>query len=152
MNTTEPGVRLSFDMSLATTSTGSTAPTETVSAGREFSIVVSTDNGATWTKVKTWNDSAYSAIPVEARNVKVDLSSYAGQIVKVGFYHSIGTSTSTSSTYIRVDNVQIAGYDNSCAGIEDLAISNPATVGTIVTWVRSRLAGCRCSGIHRCFD
>lgn len=134
MNTTEPGVRLSFDMSLATTSTGSTAPTATVSAGREFSIVVSTDNGATWTKVQTWSDSAYSAIPVDARNVKVDLSSYAGQIVKVGFYHSIGTSTNTSSTYIRVDNVHIAGFDNTCAGIEDLAISNPSTVGTVVTW------------------
>lgn len=134
LNTTEPGVRLSFDMSLATSSTGSTAPTASVSAGREFSIVVSTDDGATWTKVQSWIDSAYGTIPVDARNFKVDLSNYIGQIVKVGFYHSIGTSTSTSYSYIRVDNVQIAGYDNTCAGIEELAISNPATIGTVVTW------------------
>lgn len=134
LNTTEPGVRLSFDMSLASSYSGSTAPTASVCAGREFSIVVSTDEGATWTKVRTWSDTDYVAIPVDGRNYKIDLSNYVAQKVLVGFYHSAGTSTSSSNSCIRLDNVVIAGYDNTCAGIEDLNVINPSTNGTVVTW------------------
>ena len=134
LNTTEPGVRLSFDMSLASSYSGSTAPTASVCAGREFSIVVSTDEGATWTKVRTWSDTDYVAIPVDGRNYKIDLSNYVAQKVLVGFYHSAGTSTSSSNSCIRLDNVVIAGYDNTCAGIDELNVINPSTNGTVVEW------------------
>lgn len=70
-----------------------------------FCIVATTDNGKTFTKVQSIDLSKYDSIFTP---VQIDLSQFAGQNVKLGFYHT----TKYSYYYfnfpsIRIDNIRI---------------------------------------------
>lgn len=72
-----------------------------------FAVVISTDNGVTWTRTNTlrqWNST--TAIPNGAgEHITINLSAYTG-VVKIGFY---GESTvSNADVDLFVDNVSIS--------------------------------------------
>ena len=110
-------IKLSFDMSLNTSTTGTTAPTTTVSDGRHFSVAVLTDTSLV--PVMVWGDTLatggkYAKIPKTAENFEADLSQFAGQKIQLIFFHSIGSSTASSSSYISVDNIKLESYNPNC--------------------------------------
>ena len=95
----------------------------------KFAVLISTDNGLSWTLLSQW-DNAGSAnvldnISATGDEITLDLSSYAGQNVKVAFY---GESTvySYSSYYLNLDAIKIA-LPPACSKPTDLAV----TEGTI---------------------
>ncbi|MBQ7438592.1 MAG: fibronectin type III domain-containing protein [Paludibacteraceae bacterium] len=95
----------------------------------KFAVLISTDNGLSWTLLSQW-DNAGSAnvldnISATGDEITLDLSSYAGQNVKVAFY---GESTvySYSSYYLNLDAIKIA-LPPACTKPTDLAL----TEGTI---------------------
>ncbi|MDZ4121728.1 MAG: choice-of-anchor D domain-containing protein, partial [Candidatus Cloacimonadaceae bacterium] len=70
-------------------------------------VVISTDNGATWSNTNvltSWNSE--SVIPPTGEHYIVDLTGYTG-IVKLGFYAQRLTGATTPDLRFYVDNVQV---------------------------------------------
>ncbi|MCQ2341620.1 MAG: choice-of-anchor J domain-containing protein, partial [Paludibacteraceae bacterium] len=144
------GVELSFDMSLTNSTTSSTAPDPANCLGREFSVVISTDGGASWTNLASWSNNGdmglYSSIPNSQTKYSLDLTAYAGQSVMIGFYHNFGTATlgyydeyydvidGVEPTYIHLDNIVMKEVNPSCMGVNNLKVSNVSFVGAQVDW------------------
>jgi len=101
--------QLRFDLAL--TAYGSTGAAGTTGTDDKFAVVISTDNGATWTSANTlrlWDNAGsafvYNDISTTGEIVIIDLTSYSG-IVKIGFY---GESTvSNADNDLFVDNVTV---------------------------------------------
>ncbi len=101
--------RLEFDMAL--TAYNVTTAAATTGTDDKFAVVISTDNGATWTAanaLKLWNNSGsadvYNNIPTAGTHISIPLGTYTGR-VKVAFY---GESTSTNADNdLCIDNVSI---------------------------------------------
>ncbi len=101
-----------FDLALTAYSGNSVPAPATTGTDDRFVILISTDNKATWTILREWNNEAgaeyvYNNIANTAtgENVSIDLSSYAGQSVRIAFY---GESTeSNADNNLHIDNVMI---------------------------------------------
>lgn len=127
--------RLTFDLAL--TDYGSTNPPETDGVDDKFAVVISTDNGATWTSVNTlmlWDNDAsanvYNNISNSGEEIIIDISSYTG-IVKLAFY---GESTiSNADNDLFVDNVSVKEIP-SCPAPINLVHSNESIVGSDLGW------------------
>ena len=104
------GAALNFDMAL-TAYNGTVATPGMTGTDDRFIVLISTDNEATWAILREWNNSGstyvYNDIAHTAtgENVSIDLSSYAGQSVRIAFY---GESTeSNADNNLHIDNVAI---------------------------------------------
>ena len=105
------GAKLTFDLAL-TAYSGNLAAPATTGVDDKFVVLVSTDDGATWTILRQWDNAdgskyVYNNIACSAtgENVTIDLSSYADQSVMIAFY---GESTvSNADNNLHIDNVAI---------------------------------------------
>ena len=103
-------VQLTFDLAL-TAYSGTLGAPATTGTDDKFVVLVSTDNAATWTILRQWdNDSSeyvYNNIACSAtgEQVAISLAAYNGQSIKVAFY---GESTVTNAdNNLHIDNVLI---------------------------------------------
>ena len=99
---------LSFDLAL-TAYSGTLPSAQTTGTDDRFVVLISTDDMATWTILREWNNSGssyvYNNIATAGDHVNIDLSAYAGQTVKIAFY---GESTvSNADNNLHIDNVAI---------------------------------------------
>ena len=101
---------LIFDLAI-TAYSGQLAPPETNGIDDKFVVLVTTDNEATWTILRQWNNTGspyvYNDIVSSAwgERIWISLTNYAGQNVKIAFY---GESTvSNADNNIHIDNVEI---------------------------------------------
>ena len=104
---------VSFDVAFTAWSGDNSAPN--IGDDDMFAVLVSTDDGATWTLIAAWDktgtDNGRKLSDLSNGNdaistlMSFDLSSYSNQTVKVAFY-SQGTDTSHDNC-IHVDNVEI---------------------------------------------
>jgi len=98
---------LRFDLAL--TDFGTTGTPDLNGTDDKFAVIISTDNGTTWTSANTlmlWDNAGssnvYNDISTTGETIIIDLSAYSG-IVKIGFY---GESTvSNADNDLFVDNV-----------------------------------------------
>ena len=100
------GYGLSFDLAL-TAYSGTGAASGTCDDDR-FVVLVTTDDEATWTILREWNNSGsadvYNNIPTAGENVSIDLSAYNGQNVKIAFYGE-STVSNNGDNNLHIDNV-----------------------------------------------
>ena len=133
----ENNVQLTFDLAL-TAYSGSNVPTPATNGSDDkFVVLISTDNMATWTILRQWdnagsqyvlNNIACSAI---GEAVAFDLSSYAGQSIAIAFY---GESTvGNADNNLHIDNVSI-DYIPACAKPTGLAASDVTAHEATITW------------------
>ena len=100
--------------SLALTDYGNTNPIEdpTAQADDQFMVIISTDNGATWSAANAtvWNnttsgDYVYNTISTTGEDIAISLSQYAGQTIRIAFY---GESTeSGGDNDLHIANVMV---------------------------------------------
>ncbi len=101
--------QLSFDLAL-TKYSGTSAPVDpSEQQDDRFIVLVSSDEGASWTILREWNnngsDYSYNAIATEGEEVVIDLSDYNGSSIKFAFY---GESTASGGdNNIHVDNIVV---------------------------------------------
>lgn len=109
-------IKLTFDLALTTGSTTTTSPTAANCVGHTFAVLVSTDGGATWqtdsTMIMTGAD--YVAIPATAASYEFDLTAYAGQRAMIAFYHGADSTSTSTSTYINLDNIKLQSLNLNC--------------------------------------
>ncbi len=138
----EDNVQLTFDLALTAYSGTLTAPA-TTGTDDKFVVLISTDNMATWTILRQWdnagseyvlNNIACSAI---GETVAIDLSSYAGSNIAIAFY---GESTaSNADNNLHIDNVSI-DYIPACAKPTGLAASDVTAHEATITWTSDATA------------
>lgn len=88
----------------------------------KFSLIISTDDGETWTRANStiWasdgsGDFDYNTFGLTALRCNVDITKYAGQSVRLGFYTE--SVESSPDTYFYLDSVSVDFYTPSCDGI-----------------------------------
>ena len=102
-------IQLTFDMSLSKSSTAYTAITKGNQADDKFAVLVTTDNGESWSVLRQWtNDSTaeyvYDNIALDPTEYVFNLSNYNGPI-RLALY---GESTvSNGDNYLHIDNILI---------------------------------------------
>ena len=102
-------VQLTFDLALTKFSGTAFAVDPTQQADDKFVVLASTDNGATWTILRQWDnagsDYVYNNIATNGEEVAISLAAYNGQSVMIAFY---GESTETGGdNNLHIDNVLI---------------------------------------------
>ena len=104
------GIILSLDAAMVATS----ANAEKMYTGSDdrFLVAVSTDGGATWdpANVTEWNNSGtgdyvYNDVPTSPRTYYINMSDYAGSVVKIGFYGE--SSVTNALNYFHIGNVSL---------------------------------------------
>jgi hypothetical protein len=97
-------------------------------------LLISTDNGATWTSLLTYDST--SVVPVTGEHPVVDLTAYSGQIVQFGILGSEGTVDDTADNDIFVDNFQVRAIP-TCPEPSDLTATNLSLTSTEVGWTEN---------------
>jgi len=103
---------LSFDLALTAYSGSNVPAPQTTGTDDKFIVLISTDDKATWTILRQWDNEEGStyvynniANTATGENVSINLSSYAGQSAYIAFY---GESTvSNADNNLHIDNVAI---------------------------------------------
>ncbi|MBP3740389.1 MAG: fibronectin type III domain-containing protein [Bacteroidales bacterium] len=134
--TVPAGGALNFDLALTAYSGNVGAPATTGTDDR-FVVLVTTDDEATWTILREWNNSGsayvYNDIACSAtgESVNIDLSAYAGQTVRIAFYGE--STTSNADNNLHIDNVAI-GLDVAAGAWQEVPA---ATASTTLTGLES---------------
>ena len=104
---------LTFDLALTDYFNADPIENPTAQADDKFMVIISTDNGATWSAANAivWSDSAgvgnypYSEIATAGQEITISLAAYANQTVRIAFY---GESTvSGGDNDLHIDNVLV---------------------------------------------
>ena len=102
-------VQLSFDLAL-TQFSGTLQPVDTTQQmDDKFAVLISTDNGATWTILRQYDNAGseyvYNNIATAGETVIIGLTDYSADYVKIAFY---GESTvAGSDVNVHIDNVRL---------------------------------------------
>ena len=106
-----------FDLALTAYSGSNVPAPQTTGTDDKFVVLISTDNKATWTILRQWDNEEGStyvynniANTATGEQVSIDLSSYVGQTVCIAFY---GESTVyNADNNVHIDNVVIGNPDH----------------------------------------
>ena len=110
----------------------------------KFMVIISTDDGATWSAANAtvWSndgngDYVYDQIPTAGQEITIALDDYVNQTVRIAFY---GESTVTNGDNdLHIDNVMI--YDaNSCTKPTSLTVTNVASNSATLSWTENGTA------------
>jgi len=129
-------VQLSFDLALTAYSSTTMEP-QTTGTDDKFIVLISEDNGATWSVLRQWDNAGSEyvynniAATTAGEEVIIDLSSYNGKSIKVAFY---GESTeSNADNNLHIDNVLI-DIIPTCAKPTGLTISEEKAHTAKIAW------------------
>lgn len=101
------GTLFRFDTALIEYNTSNSA---TAGDDDRFVVLISTDNGSSWTILREWNNAGseyvLNNIPNTGQAVDdIDITPYVGQTVRIAFY--VESTVDNSDTYLHIDNVLI---------------------------------------------
>ena len=129
------GLPLTFDLALTAYSYNETlsAPS-TTGTDDKFVVLISTDNEATWTILRQWDNEEGStyvyneiASTAEGEQVSIDLSNYVGQSVRIAFY---GESTvNNADNNLHIDNVN-CGISHEAGQWQTVTVTEPTATLT----------------------
>lgn len=129
---------LSFDIALTGYSSSGNSAAQTTGTDDRFVVLVSTDNGATWSSsnvLREWNNSGssyvYNDISRYGEHVIIPLTAYQGQSVMIAFYGE--SQTSNADNYFYIDNVSIDQIV-SCYPVTNIAVSNITGTSVDLSW------------------
>ena len=134
---------LTFDLALtAWNNAGAITPNN--QPDDKFMVIISTDDGATWsaTNATVWSndgtgDYIYDQISTVGQEISISLDDYVNQTVRIAFY---GESTVTNGDNdLHIDNVMI--YDaNSCTKPTGLTVTNVTSNSVTLSWTENGTA------------
>ncbi|MBO4614782.1 MAG: fibronectin type III domain-containing protein [Bacteroidales bacterium] len=106
----DANVQLTFDLALTDYSNANPIEDPTAQADDKFVVLVSTDNGSTWTVLRQYDNAGseyvYNSIATAGEEVVINLSDYSTGNVKIAFYAE-STVGSNGDNDLRVDNVRL---------------------------------------------
>ena len=130
---------LSFDLALTGYNNANPPSASNVQEDDKFMVIISTDNGATWSAANAvvWSDDtmaadySYSQIPADGQEVTISLADYADQTVMIAFYAE--STESGGDNDLHIDNVFV-GEGSGCSKPNQLAVSGVTATSATLTW------------------
>ena len=134
-----PGdLELEFDLALTDYGSENGLDVPTGQADDRFVVLISTDDGNTWTILREWNNSGseyvYNTIATDGQHVSISLAPYAdaGAIVRIAFYGESTVSATDEDNDLHIDNVAIGVPALVPAGAwQTINVTSPTTSATI---------------------
>ncbi|MGV9002873.1 GEVED domain-containing protein [Flavobacterium sp.] len=124
------GYELKFDA--AATQYGSTnAPTVAWEADDKIEVLVSTNGFTNWTPIFTYNNTNQPATTATPNTI--DLSTYAGQTIRIAFRAFEGTANGQADIDFSIDNFLVR-LSPACSEPQAIAYSNLTTTSTTISW------------------
>ena len=127
LGNTDTPISVSFKVAKSKYSSSSSASKVNDSKDDKFSLIVSTDDGKTWTRSNStiWasdgsGDYDYNDFSLNAKRCRVDLSKYAGKSIRLGFFTE--SVLYDPDTHLYVDSVAINYYQPTCDGITNIYV------------------------------
>lgn len=131
-------IMLSFDMAL-TSDFSSSAPSTYSTKDRKFAVLVSEDDGTTWTKIDSliWGTDTtftrrFDSIPSTATHYSFDFSAYRGKGIRVAFYAY--SPANSASGLLHLTNVEIKEDNPNCVAPADLSVSDVTIASATIKW------------------
>ena len=131
---------------LALTDFGNENPIENDSTAQtddKFMVIISTDNGNTWSasNATIWsNDSTadhiYNQISYTGEEVIISLEDYAGQTIRIAFYGESTVAVTGEDNDLHIDNVYV-GEAPSCAAPSQLIVSQITQSSAELNWIEN---------------
>ena len=117
---------LSFDLAFTTSSTSTAAPAASAFNGHTFAMAITANNGTSWMMDSTWlwKDSVIAQVPATTTHFEYDLTSLAGQSVRILFYNGVDSTAGSSAVYANLDNIRIEEVNPNCE------VPTPAVLST----------------------
>jgi hypothetical protein len=135
---------LTFDLALTKYNNASTIQNPTGQLDDKFMVIVSTDNGATWSAANAtvWSndgngDFSYNQIPAAGQEFTISLSDYVGQTVMIAFYGE--SSVTNGDNDIHLDNVVVRNF-STCTKPSNLAVSSVTANSVTLSWTENGTA------------
>ena len=138
------GSQLTFDLALTGYANSDTIDVNSYTYDDKFMVIVSTDTGNTWLQQNAtiWSDDttinanySYRGIYSSGQQITIDLSQYAGNIIKIAFYaeSTVGSSNGLSGgdNDLHIDNILIS--EGSACPAPTMTVTPDATTATL-TW------------------
>ncbi|NRD23250.1 T9SS type A sorting domain-containing protein [Winogradskyella litoriviva] len=91
-------------------------------------LLISNDNGSTWTALVTFDSS--SVVPATGTTVAYNLSAYTGQTVQFGIYASEGSTDNDEDNDIFIDNFNVVEAKDADTGVN---AATPQILGSTIT-------------------
>lgn len=127
-------VKLVFDLALTGTNNAS-SPSNT--AGQEFRVLVSTDQGLTWSSTQwIFNNSAsaymnLSAISNTGTRIQLPMDAFVGHTVRFAFYKN---ATGTNSAMLHIANVKLGEVGQMCDAPTQVEVADVQFSTAALTW------------------
>jgi len=137
---TKTDYQLEFDLAL--TDCGNTNPPESVGDDDKYAVIISTDNGATWTSanaLQIWDNTttpSFTDISTTGEHIVIDLTGYTG-LIMLGFYAESTVSNADNDLF--VDNVQVREIP-SCPAPTALTETNIGIKSADLGWTEAGTA------------
>ena len=125
------------DFDFAIMKFGSSTNAGTLGSDDIVQLLMTTDNGASWITLLTYNNN--SVVSEAGEHPTVDLTAYSGQTVQFGFLGSEGTVDDTADNDVFVDNFRVRSVV-SCFEPIDLLATNQSLTSTEVSWTETGTA------------
>ena len=136
------GSQLTFDLALTGYANSDTIDVNSYTYDDKFMVIVSTDTGNTWLQQNAtiWSDDttinanySYRGIYSSGQQITIDLSQYAGNIIKIAFYaeSTVGSSNGLSGgdNDLHIDNILIS--EGSACPAPTMEVTPDATTATL---------------------
>ena len=126
--------RITFDVAYTAYSSTAADP-QTSGDDDKFVVLISTDNMATWTILRQWDNASseyvLNSLTPTALNTNISLADYAGQSAIIAFYAE--STASNADNNIHIDNVVIETKP-ACEKPQNIAINYTGGLTAEVTW------------------
>ncbi|GAB4159147.1 MAG: fibronectin type III domain-containing protein [Winogradskyella sp.] len=116
---------------------GSSTTAGTLGSDDIVQLLITNDNGATWTPLLTYDST--SVVPATGEHPVVTLEAYAGQTVQFGILGSEGTVDDPEDNDVFVDNFRVRSIP-TCPEPTDLTSNNLSLTSTEVGWTETGTA------------
>ena len=130
---------LTFSLALTDFANANPVENPTAQDDDQFMVLVSTDDGATWTAANAivWNnigtgDYAYNAISHTDDDIVIPLSQYGDSIIRIAFYGE-STVSGNGDNDLHIADVQVKEM-TACARPNGLAVSDVSDNSVTLTW------------------
>lgn len=132
--------QLTFNLAL-TAYSGTQQAAQTTGTDDKFAVLVSTDNGASWTQLAIWDNAGSTRvlnnIAKSGEEVALSLADYANQAIKIAFYAE--STVSNADNNLHIDNVSIDVIP-SCVKSTGLAVNSVAATTATIGWTSDATA------------